>query len=175
MPLSASREKGVPWLKLLHLAAVIVWCGALPYLAVALATAGEPPRKALPRALFTTVATPAALVAIASGTAIFVFHGPTAEWLIAKLVLVALLVLGHAMAGVLVLRVERDGGAVPVGGAADPRLDAAVAGGDRLDRAGQAVPMTRPLPVPPRLLAGVDADGLLVDQAPAEVGGQRAR
>ena len=106
----------MPWLKLLHLAAVVVWCGALPYLALALATAGEPPRRALPRALFTTLATPAALVAIASGTAIFVVDGPTAGWLVAKLALVALLVAGHAAAGALLLRVERDGRARPLAG-----------------------------------------------------------
>ncbi|MBK1686168.1 hypothetical protein [Rubrivivax gelatinosus] len=107
----------MPWLKLVHLAAVIVWCGALSYLALALASAAELPRRSLPRALFTSVATPAALVAIASGTAIFVWHGPYAAWLVAKLMLVALLVLGHALAGVLVLRVERDGAAVPRAGA----------------------------------------------------------
>lgn len=107
--------RAMPWIKLVHISAVIVWCGALLYLppAIAAAVAAEPPalfqdrgRKLL-RVLFTLVATPAALVAIASGTAIFVLQGPLAAWLVAKLVVVGLLVLGHAACGMLVLRVER--------------------------------------------------------------------
>lgn len=113
----------MPWIKLLHISAVIVWCGALLYLPMAIAAAGaaEPPalfadrsRKLL-RALFTLVATPAALVAIASGTAIFVLQGPLAAWLVAKLGVVGLLVLGHAACGMLVLRVER-GASAPLRG-----------------------------------------------------------
>ncbi|MBZ8138364.1 hypothetical protein CLD22_00420 [Rubrivivax gelatinosus] len=108
----------MPWLKLLHLAAIVVWGGALLYLALALATRGEPPRRPLQRALFTSVATPAALVAIGSGTAVFLIHGPHVGWLVLKLALVALLVLGHALAGLLVLRVERSGVAAVAGGRA---------------------------------------------------------
>jgi putative membrane protein len=108
----------MPWLKLLHISAVILWCGALLYLPAAIAAARlngssgregvyDAPRQRLLRTLFTLVATPAALLAIASGTAIFVFHGPLAVWLIAKLALVGLLVLGHAACGMLILRAER--------------------------------------------------------------------
>ncbi|MBK1714584.1 hypothetical protein [Rubrivivax gelatinosus] len=108
----------MPWLKLLHLAAIVVWGGALLYLVLALASRGEPPRRPLLRALFTSVATPAALVAIGSGTAVFLFMGPHAGWLVVKLALVALLVLGHALAGLLVLRVERSGVAAVAAGRA---------------------------------------------------------
>lgn len=105
----------MPWLKLLHISAVILWCGALLYLPAALlAAARQPAPAALDarggralRDLFTLVATPAALVAIASGTAIFVLQGPLAPWLVAKLVAVGLLVLGHGACGLLILRVER--------------------------------------------------------------------
>lgn len=107
----------MPWLKLLHIASVIVWCGALLYLPVAIAAASgpdraaafDPPRRHVLRSLFTLVATPAALLAIASGTAIFLLHGPLAPWLIAKLATVGLLVLGHAACGMLILRAESDG------------------------------------------------------------------
>ena len=104
----------MPWLKLLHISAVIVWCGALLYLPAAVVAAGAPTdgpapaARALLRRIFTGIATPAALVAIASGSAIFLLQGPLVPWLIAKLALVALLVLGHGACGMLILRVERD-------------------------------------------------------------------
>lgn len=105
----------MPWLKLLHITAVIIWCGTLLYLPAAIAAASGPGRPAVfepsgrhvLRSLFTLVATPAALLAIGSGTAIFVFQGPLALWLIAKLATVSLLVLGHAACGLLILRAER--------------------------------------------------------------------
>ena len=106
----------MPWLKLLHITAVILWCGALLYLPASIASAADGPRTAavyaasqrqLLRGLFTLIATPAALVAIASGTAIFVFYGPLTLWLMAKLATVGLLVLAHASCGLLILRVER--------------------------------------------------------------------
>jgi len=95
----------MPWLKLVHLSAVIVWAGALLYLPWSIAAAGTPQR--MPRGIFTGVATPAALLAIASGTVLFLLHGLLAPWLIAKLALVSLLVLGHAACGMLILRNER--------------------------------------------------------------------
>lgn len=108
----------MPWLKLLHITAVILWCGALLYLPALIASAGAGARagaaagatsgpRHLLRAVFTLLATPAALVAIASGTAIFVFLGPLALWLVAKLAVVGLLVLAHATCGLLILRAER--------------------------------------------------------------------
>ena len=105
----------MPWLKLLHITAVILWCGALLYLPAAVAASasaatGEVPadtRHRLLRQMYTLVATPAALVAIATGTAIFVFQDVMAVWLMAKLGVVGLLVLGHGVCGLLVLRVER--------------------------------------------------------------------
>lgn len=103
----------MPWLKLLHICAVITWCGTLLYLPVALSTvaadkeaAFEHPSRTF-RSIFTWVTTPAALVAIASGTAIFLTRGPLAPWLIAKLATVSLLVLCHGACGMLILRVER--------------------------------------------------------------------
>lgn len=104
----------MPWLKLLHVCAVIAWIGALLYLPTVIAATAHrsaPDADALPprllRGLFVNVATPAALVAIASGTAIFMWSGLLAHWLMLKLALVSLLVLGHASCGMLLLRVER--------------------------------------------------------------------
>jgi len=108
----------VPWLKLLHLGAVIVWCGALLYLPALIAafvaaralTAGRdlPLRSPLlARRVYIGLATPAARLAIASGTLIFVSQGPLAPWLMFKLAGAGLLVLGHGACGWLVLRTER--------------------------------------------------------------------
>ena len=107
----------MPWLKLLHIGAVIVWCGALLYLPALIAAAATPapsdardvqPRwPMLPRRVFIGLATPAALVAIVSGTLIFVSQGLLAPWLMFKLAGVGLLVLGHGACGLLMLRTER--------------------------------------------------------------------
>src|SRR5690606_9842588 len=84
----------------------------LLYLPLALAAAREEERlvqRRVLRLLFTSVATPAALAAIASGTLIFLWQGPLTSWLVAKLAVVSLVVLGHASLGMLVLRSEEGG------------------------------------------------------------------
>lgn len=105
----------MPWLKVFHIAAIIVWCGTLLYLCAALAVTARPGETGSPaqlrhrllRVLFTSVVTPSALLAIASGSTIFLWHGPLATWLIIKLAVVCLLVLSHAACGILILRLER--------------------------------------------------------------------
>lgn len=120
----------MPWLKLFHVSAVILWAGALLYLPLAIAASSgrrasttpaalkhldpadvsvesDAPERRTLRGLFVGVATPFALLAIGSGTALFLLYGPMAHWLIVKLGFVSLLVLGHAACGMLVLRVER--------------------------------------------------------------------
>lgn len=104
----------MPLLKLFHFIALIVWCGALLYLP-ALIAAGTRMTDALfyrdhahlTRMVFTLVATPAALLAIGSGTALFVRESVFQPWLILKLTVVAGMVLCHALCGVLILRIER--------------------------------------------------------------------
>lgn len=102
-------------LKLLHFAALICWCGSLLYLPALIVTADRHPAdlasSRLNRTVFTLLATPAALIAIASGSALFLQGGVFGVWLVAKLSLVVLLVCLHALCGALVLKVERDPGA----------------------------------------------------------------
>ena len=104
----------MPWLKLLHIAALVIWCGALLYLPALLLHAlqlrkdagyaqGTPP---LPRFFYNSIATPAALVAIASGTLLFLLHGLLGGWLILKLGAVVLMVAAHGCFGWLILRLE---------------------------------------------------------------------
>lgn len=104
----------MPWLKLLHIAALVTWCGALLYLPALLLHAlqlrkdagfaqGTPP---MPRFFYNSIATPAALVAIASGTLLFLLHGLLGGWLILKLGAVVLMVAAHGCFGWLILRLE---------------------------------------------------------------------
>jgi uncharacterized membrane protein len=95
----------------------VVWCGSLLYLPSIIGAfaatrlrgaSDEQPRwQRLPRSIFIGVATPAALLAIVSGTLIFVSEGLLAPWLMFKLAGVGLLVMGHGTCGYLVLRTER--------------------------------------------------------------------
>ncbi len=104
----------MPLLKLLHFAGLLCWCGTLLYLP-ALVAAGTRQTSALfyrdhahlTRMVFTLVGTPAALVTIGSGTALFLRDGILAGWLIVKLSTVAGMVLCHALCGVMVLHIER--------------------------------------------------------------------
>jgi len=107
--------EGLPWLKLLHISAVIVWCGSLLYLPMLIRTTAAPAAGLAsglslpgqwPRNVYIGVCTPAALVAIGSGTLLFVSQGLIAPWLMFKLFAVGLLVLGHGACGLLLLRAE---------------------------------------------------------------------
>lgn len=104
----------MPLLKLLHFMALICWCGVLLYLPAMIA-AGTRSRDEmfyrdhahLTRTVFNLLATPAALLAIGSGTALFLREAIFDPWLILKLTTVAGMVLCHALCGVLILRIER--------------------------------------------------------------------
>lgn len=104
----------MPLLKLLHFVGLLCWCGTLLYLPalIAAGTRRTDPlfyrdHAHLTRMVFNLIATPAALIAIGSGTALFLRDGIMAGWLIVKLSTVAGMVLCHALCGVLVLRIER--------------------------------------------------------------------
>ncbi|MCL5427210.1 CopD family protein [Halomonas sp. NPDC076908] len=105
----------MPWLKLLHIAALVIWCASLLYLPALLSQAlqlrkdsgfaqGTPP---MPRFFYNSIATPAALAAIASGTLLFLLHGLLGGWLIFKLVAVVAMVAAHGSFGWLILRLEQ--------------------------------------------------------------------
>ncbi|ENA29355.1 MULTISPECIES: hypothetical protein [Pseudomonas] len=122
----------MPLLKLLHFLGLIGWCGSLLYLPGLLMAqvhdihkADRPYRSGtgditseldapvpalqllrpeLLRYVFTLIATPCALVAIISGTLLFIRHSLFDPWLILKLSLVAVMVVGHALCGALILK-----------------------------------------------------------------------
>lgn len=107
----------MPWLLLLHISALICWCGSLLYLPALISSNLQPASgftgtapdqlRSMPRAVFTLIATPAALLAIGSGSAVFLVYGILEVWLLAKLALVVLLVLGHMLLGWFIVRAER--------------------------------------------------------------------
>ncbi|WP_332675143.1 CopD family protein [Aromatoleum sp.] len=103
----------MPLLKLLHFAGLICWCGALLYLPALVAAAGDEnsqyrvDRAWMARQLFIAFATPAALIAIGTGTALFLRDGIVAPWLVLKLVAVAGMTVCHIGCGGLILRIER--------------------------------------------------------------------
>lgn len=104
----------MPLLKLLHFMALIGWCGALLYLPAMIAGGTRSSDEMfyrdhahLTRTVFNLIATPAALLAIGSGTALFLRESIFDPWLIVKLTTVAGMVLCHALCGVLILRIER--------------------------------------------------------------------
>lgn len=106
------------WILVLHICALLLWCAALLYLPVLVAglharradmdetLALRRPFNTLERFVFTHLATPAALVAIMSGTLVFVLNRSVDAWLMVKLTLVVGLVVCHTLAGLLVLRAE---------------------------------------------------------------------
>lgn len=104
------------WILAFHIAGLVVWCGALLYLPALIATSGSRTQDATPtgsaaslnRVVFTTVATPAALFAIVTGSLLFLFGRTSGAWLILKLTAVTGLVICHVLYGMLILRQERN-------------------------------------------------------------------
>lgn len=103
------------WFLMLHIMALVVWCASLLYLPALIAgihTARieivEPYSKygSVARFVFTHIATPAALIAIISGTIVFLLNRTIEVWLIVKLTLVTGLVVGHTLAGLLLLHTQ---------------------------------------------------------------------
>ncbi|MEH3146843.1 MAG: CopD family protein [Methylobacterium frigidaeris] len=107
----------VVWLKLLHVASLAVWAGGIllmPLLLGQREVAGEGPPlhrlHAFTRFAYIGVVSPAAFVAIASGTALIVERGIAAPWFALKLLLVGVLVALHVWIGLLVLSIFDEGG-----------------------------------------------------------------
>lgn len=109
------------WIKTLHLAALVCWCGALLCVvagltqrlpvpaggsAAAAADAEEGHSDASLRTLFLLIATPSAMMAIVAGTALFPWVPAGETWLAGKLVVVTLLMGLHLIAGWMLLKRE---------------------------------------------------------------------
>ncbi len=101
------------WLKALHIAALVIWCGGLFYLpAVFAEIARAPDRSALHRShvmarvVYVVLISPAAIIAIVSGTFLAVVAGAGGLWFVAKLTIVALMVFYHLQCGRMVTAID---------------------------------------------------------------------
>ncbi|MFN4129094.1 MAG: CopD family protein [Paracoccaceae bacterium] len=111
----------IPHFKALHLTALILWCGGLFALPLTLAlhdaAASQADYTRIRRIThfgYIYATTPAALVAIGSGTALIFLREVYVPWLFAKLVFVALLVAFHGWIGSVLVRVtETEGTHIP--------------------------------------------------------------
>jgi len=99
------------WLKGVHVIAIIFWSASLIYLPILMA--GHNPRLSNPmylrlhgmvRNLYIWIASPFALLAIVSGTALIPLREVTAPWFALKLLVVAALAIIHARCGVILAK-----------------------------------------------------------------------
>lgn len=108
-------------MKALHIATLSVWCAGLIALPVILHLYGRSARittqagfsefRLLSHRSYTVVITPAAVIAIAAGTALIFMVEINDAWLMAKLAAVAGMVLVHAWMGHLISETGEGGGA----------------------------------------------------------------
>jgi putative membrane protein len=103
------------WIKSLHIIFVVSWFAGLFYLprlfvyhAMASDIVGIERFKVMERKLFYGIMTPSAVIAIASGSWLWLGYGITGGWLYVKLVLVAILVIHHLWLGKLMLDLRND-------------------------------------------------------------------
>jgi protoporphyrinogen IX oxidase len=96
----------IVWLKVLHIASLVFWCAGLLYLPGLLAahpgtTDPEAFRRlrAMSRLTYVYVTSPAAVIAVASGTALIWAAEAHGGWLALKLTAVALMVVFHVYCG----------------------------------------------------------------------------
>ena len=109
------------WLKLLHLAAIAVWSAGLiclPALYVQRAHVADKDSKhrlqAMVRFLYVAILSPAAFVAVGSGTALIFVRQSFEPWFTLKLVFVGALVTIHILTGLVIVRLFETGNVYPV-------------------------------------------------------------
>lgn len=107
----------IPIFKVVHIAALVVWCGGL--LALPLMLYRHDPtmpvenyrllRPAM-HIVYTMCVTPAAVIAVIAGTWLVFLREAFVPWLFAKLAFVALLVVAHAWIGHILTRIAEEPG-----------------------------------------------------------------
>jgi protoporphyrinogen IX oxidase len=107
----------IPIFKVIHIAALLVWCGGLLVLPVMLArhdpaVVAEDYRiiRRATHITYTMCVTPAAVIAVIAGTWLIFLREAFVPWLYAKLAFVALLVVAHAWIGHILVKVAEEPG-----------------------------------------------------------------
>lgn len=122
------------WVLSLHIMSLLVWTAAALYVAIVLMTHARqqlapPPMQedlqaqaetgeagfthapssvdSIARFVFTHVASPAAIISITAGSAVFLLNQSHHFWLLAKLTLVTFLCITQALMGLIIIRAER--------------------------------------------------------------------
>jgi len=105
----------MPWIKALHIVFVIAWFAGLFYLprlfvyhAQAEDTVSRERFKVMERKLYRGIMTPSMILALVFGTWLWLGYGFRGNWLVAKLVLVAVLVAYHFWMGAIAAQFARD-------------------------------------------------------------------
>lgn len=109
------------WLKVVHLAAIAIWSGGLICLpGLYVQRAHVPDRESLHRLqamvrfLYVAVMSPAAFIAIGSGTALIFLRQTFETWFSLKLALVGVMVVIHILTGLVIIRLFDKGQSYPV-------------------------------------------------------------
>ena len=100
----------IAWLKAVHISALSIWCAGLIVLPTLYAQKSQVHSRSgfyllhrLTRSIFIKATSPAAFVAIASGTALIFVRNVFTDWMLLKLALVGLLVMIHVWSGHMVV------------------------------------------------------------------------
>lgn len=108
------------WLKSLHLAAIAVWSAGLISLpALFVQRARVPDRdarhnlEAVVRFLYVAIISPAAFVAVSSGTGLIFVRQSFEAWFSVKLALVGMMVVTHILSGLVIMRLFDKGEVYP--------------------------------------------------------------
>lgn len=103
------------WVKAFHIIAMVAWFAGLFYLPRLFVyhamTEDEPGKerfKIMERKLYYAITTPGAMVTLALGLWLIYLYGSLQDWLVVKLILVAMLLVYHVYCGVLVRRFAMD-------------------------------------------------------------------
>jgi protoporphyrinogen IX oxidase len=96
----------ITWLKAVHIASLLVWCAGLFYLPALFASHPRQPDpvrfwrlRTIVRFTYVAVASPAAVIAIGTGTALIFVSPSLGGWLILKLNVILLMMLYHMYCG----------------------------------------------------------------------------
>lgn len=102
------------WIKALHITFLLIWCAGLLYLpglfseyAHANDRASRQRMRMITRYVFIVVASPAAVLAVITGSVLAYIGTIQGSWLPAKLIVVSLLVFFHLYCGAHVVQLER--------------------------------------------------------------------
>lgn len=104
------------WLKAIHISALVIWCAgivAIPALFAMRPTVSSKPElwnlQRLVRETYRMIISPAAFVAVVSGTALVFMREVFTAWFAAKLLAVGLLTILHIRYGYVILKLFKDG------------------------------------------------------------------